>query len=109
MSKRIYTVEVYGENNTFTIEATACYEPYEDWLTGKVTYQPYVDKAWLVHGNRRRDVTDLLTEEQEKQIIDKINQINLTERENDLIDRAEAAREARCYDIIDCPNMGVSL
>ena len=73
----IYTVEIYGNNNSFTIEATAGYEPCEDWLTGKVSYQTFVDKAVLVHGDRRRDVTNLLTEAQQQFIINEIDRRNL--------------------------------
>lgn len=109
MDNRVYTVEIWNDYSSFTIEATAFYDAQEDWLTGRVTYVTCVDKAYLVHGSRRREVTNLLTDEQQKQITDEIDRINLAERENDLMDRAEAAREARYYDIIDCPNMGVSL
>lgn len=109
MSKRIYTVEVYGDNNTFTIEATAYYEPTENMLTGLVRYYTRVETAMLVHGKRRRNVTDLLTEEQEKQITDEIDRVNLIERSEGMADRAERAREARLFTAIDCPNIGVEL
>ena len=85
----IYTVEIYGNNNSFTIEATAGYEPCEDWLTGKVTYQTFVDKAVLVHGDRRRDVTNLLTEAQQQHIIKQIDENNLYEYNSWLEGQAE--------------------
>ena len=94
---RIFTVEIFGENNSFTIEATVDYEPCEDWLTGKVTYQPFVDKAWLVHGNRRRDVTDLLTEEQRKQITDEIDRCNLADKEDYELEFALNRIEAQAF------------
>lgn len=106
---RIFTVEIFGENNSFTIEATVDYEPCEDWLTGKVTYVTCVDKAYLVHGSRRREVTNLLTDEQRKQITDKINRIHLAEYEEHLIDQAESAMEDRHYNTIGCANIGVAL
>lgn len=73
----VYTVEICGDNNTFTVEATVEYEPLEDWLTGKVSYRTHVDKALLVHGNRRRDVTEMLTDRQREEITTEVDRRKL--------------------------------
>lgn len=95
--KPVYTVEILGENNTFTIEATAGYDPVEDWITGRVSYQTYVDTATLVHGNRRRDVTDLLTNEQQEQIVKEIDRCNLADKQEYEMERALNARQAEAF------------
>lgn len=82
----VYTVEICGDNNTFTVEATVEYEPLEDWLTGKVSYRTHVDKALLVHGNRRRDVTAMLTDRQRKEITAEVDRQNC-EDYNEWLDR----------------------
>ena len=97
MKKAVYTVEIYGENNTFKIEATAGYDPIEDWITGRVTYQTFVDTAMLIHGNRRRDVTELLTEEQRKQITDEIDRCNLADKEDYELEMALNRIEAQAF------------
>jgi hypothetical protein len=83
----VYTVEVYGDNNTFTLEVTPCYEPNEDWLTGRITYRTEIETALLVHGNRRREVTDLLNDQQRNQIIAEIDRQNLELQAEKAIDR----------------------
>ena len=73
----IYKVTVDGDNNSFQLEVTVEYEALEDWLTGRVRYRTHVDTAMLVHGNRRRDVTSMLTERQREQITNEVDQQNL--------------------------------
>ena len=89
MKDRVYTIEIYGENNSFKVEAIADYEPCEDWLTGKVTYQTCLDSVKLVHGNRRREVLPILTEEQQKHIVKQIDESNLYEYNSWLEGQAE--------------------
>ena len=85
----IYTVEIYGDNNSFTVEATVYYDPVEDWLTGRVYYNTMLDSVKLVHGNRRREVLPILTEEQQQQIINSIDQQNIEIRNEWLESRNE--------------------
>lgn len=67
-----YMVEIYGENNSFNVEVTAGVEPWEDWLTGRVHYSPFIEKVILLHGERRRDVTKLITDNQAEDIFAEI-------------------------------------
>ena len=73
----VYKVLVDGDNNSFQLEVTVDYEAFDDYLTGKVWYHTCVDTAVLVHGNRRRDVTDLLTDRQREQITKEVDRQNL--------------------------------
>jgi hypothetical protein len=99
---RTYTVEICGDNNSFTIEAETCCDPYENPINGKIEYSNVLTKATLIHGDRRRDVTGILTENHIEQInneIDNIFQQELAEAEIDAyLSQQEYESEQISYD-----------
>ena len=80
--KDTYTVEIWGENNSFTVEAQIDFEPFENWIDGRMYYQPFLVSVKLVHGDRRREVVDIISEEQADYIIKEIFRINQEEFEH---------------------------
>ncbi|MBO5680380.1 MAG: hypothetical protein J6T08_01585 [Lentisphaeria bacterium] len=98
---RTYTLEIWGDNNSFTIEAETCCDPYENPVTGRIEYSDVLTKATLIHGDRRRDITRILTNDHIKQIHDGIDDIlraEIAEAEIDAyLDREENnARQIIC-------------
>ena len=72
-----YTMKIDSANNTLTVDVTAHFDFFEDF-DGNEQCNILLKSAQIVHGNRRREVLPLLTEEQQdficKEIIRQENQ-----------------------------------
>ena len=93
----MHSIVIWGDNNNFTVEVEYELEPSEDWYPGRVKYNINLTSAMLVHGNRRREVIELLTEKQIQHVIEEIKRIGDELRADDAYDRHEAECEEYEY------------